>query len=558
MTGPAQLGDSAVADFQDQAWRASRYRGLAVVVMAASTASGPLALWQALSGRPAQYVLALAAIAAVLGLITTERLGRPSWRQRRGLAYRLGEAVLLLSLARVATWALDIGWPTAAALGTCLRAPASFVDGPFLFATATLFIVWGTAISSTSDFLDLALRPDEIAAQQQHGYGDSLSYWRVSGVPARGDILGRFAQRWIWGGVALVVMAATVRVDLQVGPTGLFRAGLRNLGLPPVVLGGLLAYFFAGLLLISDARLAVLRAQWFTQQIVIAPPVLKRWRASSVLLVGLAALLALALPLGTSGWLARALLWLLSVLAWLGMLLYYLLTQLFMLLFYPLRWLTGHDRTTESPPPAPVPVIPTQAEAASQLPDWLGGALVWGVVALVAGYLLWNFLQANGLLTGWPAALARLRNAWRTRRWRFTAAIREQLARLRVRSPHSRSPRPSRSILRFGALAARERVRYYYLLTLRRAAEKGLARPPHETPLEFLPKLTEGWPEAGADVQALTEAFQVARYAAQPIEPQRLHAAHTIWRRVMRALRHPAGAHGARPLTSRQDPDAPD
>ncbi len=542
MTPPVPPERPALADLQDHAWQGSRYRSLALVVLAASIASGPLVLWQALSGRSSAYVLALAAAAAALGTATTERLGRPSWRQHRGLAYRLGEAVGLLLLARIATWALDGGWPTPTDLGAWLRAPLSFLDGPFLFTTVTLLIVWVTAINSASDFLDLALQPDEIAAQQPLGYGESLSDRRAVRPLARSDILGRFARRWLWGGVTLIVMAGLVRLDVQVSSVGLFRVGLRNLGLPPVVLGGLLAYFLSGLLLISEARLAVLRAQWFTQQITVTPPVLKRWRINSALLVGLGALLALTLPLGSLGGLTKALLWFLGLLAWIGMLLYYLLNRLLMLLLAPLSRLIGQDTAPGLPPEPPALVMPTQAEAASHLPDWLGGVLVWSLVALVAGYLLWNFLQANGLLTGWPALLARWRGYWRSRHWRFGAAVRGGLARLRLPSTRPSTLRLPGNVLRIRALSPQERVRYFYLLAVRRAAERGLVRPPHKTPQEFLDDLASAWPEAEADTQALTEAFIAARYANQPVEAGQLHTAHDIWRRVMRALRRHAGA----------------
>lgn len=533
-----------VHDLVDDAWRASRYRGLALVALTASVACGPTALWQAFSGRAALHVLALAAAAAALGILTTERLGRPYWRQRRGLAYRLGEATVVLAAARVATWAFDVGWPTLRQMSAWLRAPSTFLDGPFLFVATVLMIVWGTAISATSDFLDLALQPDEIAAQQPHGYGDSLSYWRAARSLGRFDILARFARRWIWGGVALLALVGLSRVDMQSASTGLFRVGLRDLGLRPEVLGGLVAYFLSGLLLLSDARLAVLRGQWFNQRIGVAPPVMQRWRASTLLVVGLVALLALALPIGTTGWLTSALLWLLGLLVRIGMWLYVLLSLVLMWLLQPLLRLLQQETATELSSARPPSAIPTQAEITGHLPDWLGGTLVWGLVALVAGYLLWSFLQANGLLTGWSALMTRLRHSWRWRRWRLITAVRQRLAQRRP--PTSRPPggRLQGNVLRLRGLSPRERVRYFYLLALRRAAERGLVRPPHKTPQEFLRDLAAGWPEAEADAQALTEAFIAARYTAQTIEPQRMNAAHQVWRRVMRALRRPAGAEG--------------
>lgn len=529
-----------VSDFQDTAWRTGPYRGLALAALGVGAASGPLAVWQAFSGRDASYVLALAVIAAGLGVVTTQRLSRPDWRQRRGPAYRLGEATLLLLLARVATWGLDVGWPTATQAAGWLRAPFTFVDGPFLLASLALLAAWLVAAGATRDLLDLALQPDEIAAQQPRGFGDSLAQDRAPRPVARADIVGRFAARWIWGGVALVVMAASVRVEVGAAADGALRVVLRDLGLPPVALGGLIAYFLAGLLLVSDARLALLRASWFNQRVTVAAPVVARWRASSLLAVGLAAAAALALPLGPSGWLARAILWVIAGVMQLGMWLYFLLNLLFALLLVPFSRLLDRQGPAPPPEPPPIPAMPSQAEVVSRLPDWLGGAVLWGVVALVAGYLAWSFLQANGLLTGWAGRLARWRRYWRARRPRLTAltTLAGRLARRPARSSRF-APRPSGSSLRWRVLTPRERVRRFYLVALRRAAGRGVERPPHKTPQEFLDDLAAGWPEAERDVRALTEAFAAARYAPQEVTADRERAAGEVWRRVMRALRRP-------------------
>ena len=91
--------------------------------------------------------------------------------------------------------------------------------------------------------------------------------------------------------------------------------------------------------------------------------------------------------------------------------------------------------------------------------------------------------------------------------------------------------------MRVSALTPRERVRYFYLRMVGRAAERGLARPAHQTPAEFAQRLETEWPDAEVDVEALTSAFQAARYDRRPIPAQEAQGAQAIWRRLMRELR---------------------
>ncbi len=91
--------------------------------------------------------------------------------------------------------------------------------------------------------------------------------------------------------------------------------------------------------------------------------------------------------------------------------------------------------------------------------------------------------------------------------------------------------------VRLNALSPRDRVRYFYLSTVRRAAEQGTVRQPSQTPAEFLHDLKSTWPEAEGDATALTEAFLAARYDRIEISPDDAQETKTIWERVKRALK---------------------
>jgi hypothetical protein len=344
-------------------------------------------------------------------------------------------------------------------------------------------------------------------------------------------------------------MAALSRVTLAQDARGILKFGFGYLGIPSDVLAGLLCYFLAGLLLLSDARLAVLRGRWYNEGVTIASPVTRRWHLTGLLVLLMVAALALLLPLGSTGWLGQALEWLIALVMRLLMAIFFLISLLIALLAYLSQLLFGKPADQPARAPAvPSLDIPTQAEAARRLPDWLGGAALWIVAGLVAGYLLISYLRASGRLQGSGGAwLVRLRLWWRARRARFGHAVQASAAALRARWRARRRVSPMQASarrVRPGDLLPRERVRYLYLQALGRAAERGLERPPHRTPLEFARDLETLLPEAGDDVHALTEAFVDARYTPREIPPAEAQNAQTAWQRLMEALRKPV-IHGS-------------
>ena len=77
----------------------------------------------------------------------------------------------------------------------------------------------------------------------------------------------------------------------------------------------------------------------------------------------------------------------------------------------------------------------------------------------------------------------------------------------------------------------------YYLSTVKRAGEQGVARAASETPQEYAVDLKQHWPETEVEVDELTTAFNEARYSPADIP---LEAATTIkarWKRLRERLR---------------------
>ena len=339
-TGARSRRKSDYRDFFDAPWVGSLFRPILIALVAASLVAGPVALLRVV-GTTWQlgYVLPFALLAALEGVYSTLRLGRPNWRDRRGLVFRLGEIILLLVLFRIAVWAFSAGWPSLDDLKLWLRQPVAILDGQFFFFGIWIVMAWGLAIGITGDFLDLALQPDEIAAHDSHAWGESRSEVRAGRATSRGDILGRFAARWMVGGFVLVLFASLSQVDLGLSDGGRIRIGLSGLGLSAELVIALLCYFLAGLLLISQGRLAVLRGRWFNQDVDVQPIVLQRWQTNSLLAVLLVGILAALLPMGTTSWLSMAIEAVLALFMRLMYLLFFLLVALLTFLLWPLRFL---------------------------------------------------------------------------------------------------------------------------------------------------------------------------------------------------------------------------
>lgn len=541
-SSPVGRPRGSLADFQDSVWRTGVFRGAVIGVLAASLVVAPMAILRALTTWELGYLLPLAFSVALLGIVSTNQLGQPNWRDRRGLAYRLGEGVLIVLATRLAVWGMSIGWPDRAALGVLLRHPAALFDIQTVVVAALLLSVWRLAVGVTADFAALAIGPDEVAMREADAWGDSRSALRLLHPVGRREVVMRFASRWAWGGLPLVIFTGLSQLGVSQDSRGLLKIGFEGMGLGPDVLAGLLCYFLAGLVLLSDARLAVLRGQWYNERVTIAPALLRRWHWLGLVVLIAVAVIALLLPLGPVGPFARALEWLIALLARIALLLWALFVFLVSVLSYPLRWLMRRDA---EPPASEIgsmkPPAPAEAPAQILLPDWLPGAVAWAVIGLVAGYLLFDFLRGRNLLPrAWGGWLASLRAWWRARRHQIDMVLRSTATALQARLRRGREAAPGETraaAVRFRALPPRGKVRYFYLRMAQAAAEAGHVRLPHETPTEYARTLETAWPEAGEEVQGLTEAFLDARYAPVEVGPDQALSAQAVWQRLMRALR---------------------
>ena len=155
------------ANFHDTGWRTGVFRALLIAVLAASAVAAPAAILRGLTPWRMGYLLPLAFLAALIGVFDTVRLGRPDWRDRRGLLFRLGEVVLMLMLAQIVIWFAATGLPSTVEVGVWLRHPGTFLTGQSVATGLLVLGAWGLAVQASRDFLDLAIQPDEVAAREQ-------------------------------------------------------------------------------------------------------------------------------------------------------------------------------------------------------------------------------------------------------------------------------------------------------------------------------------------------------------------------------------------------------
>ncbi len=83
----------------------------------------------------------------------------------------------------------------------------------------------------------------------------------------------------------------------------------------------------------------------------------------------------------------------------------------------------------------------------------------------------------------------------------------------------------------------RELIRYFYLSTVKRAAQAGQARKSGQTPHEYQATLDERFPDLEPDLTGLTDAFVQARYSPHEVQKEDADAVKPLWQRIKALLR---------------------
>lgn len=528
------------ADLNDSSWTQSILRPALIAVASVCLVLATLAfVRRVMPSLPPIYTELLAvigALASITGSITTTWLAQPGQRSKRSIGYRAAEIVLILGTTRIAIWLTTDSFPGLEQF--LLRPVDSLLDGYFIVGSIVVMLAWIMSTAMTEDLLAMALQPDDLYAVR--GVGDR---WQDTARPVytdRSAILRRFVARWVVGGILLVILAAGSRYDLpESGFLGVIRQNI-----DPTVIGAIIIYFLAGLVLISQGQLALLRSRWILQKTPSAPAVLRNWPVYALMIILLIGVVAALLPLGGTFYLAQILSAILAAIYFALFSVFRFFVTLFLAL---LSWLSGEP--VEEPPPPPqepmaTPALEVPPESAAMLPPWTGGLFFWTFAAILLGYAAYIYFSGKGTDFAWARRIwAMLRMRWMAL---FGAYQEWQAARVRAQAARAEEAlREGKSgglpgWLRLRGLDADRQVRYYYLALLHRAEEAGLPRKQAETPLHYAPRLAEQLEaddENRTAIADLTDAFIQVRYAGDHVQPDRLERVKQVWRQLKRRLR---------------------
>lgn len=532
----------AVDALADRPWLTSLWRPLLITVLAGCLVVAFVAFMRRLlPDLPASYtqlLLVIGLFTAAIGCVSTTWLSQPSQRSNRNAGYRALELLFILLVTRIAIWGATGDWP---GFDLILRPLDSLLDGYFVVGLIAVLLAWIMAVSMTEDMIGMALRADDLYMART--YTDK---WQDTARPVYTDrpaILRRFTGRWVTGGVLLVVMAAGSRFA---PPERGYFLPIIGQNIDRAVIIAVIVYFLAGLALISQGQLALMRARWTLQKTPSSPSVLRNWPIYSLILIVAVAAIAVLLPLGGTFHLALILTTVIEFAYWLVMQIFGLFLGLFLLL----ASLFARDEPQEEvvPTPEPQPVITPEpvTEPPIELPPWTGGTIFWIVAALLLGYAAYIYFGGHSMTFRW------LNQLWLMIRMRWQQIIGAyqgwQATHLRsVEESDKGSTRSRRrrlmAWLGYRGLDSDSQVRYYYLSMLEQAEQAGYSRRKSETPSHYAPRLAEQISDEDEDgdgaeaVHDLTEAFVRVRYADDHYDSLEVERLRGLWNRLKRLLR---------------------
>ena len=483
------------------------------------------------------------------GIFTTLWLKHPEQRKIERIVYRAAELMVILLMTRLYTWFAGGIFPQWRLIATYLAEPFTFfADALFLVGVVLIILAWERGLTIARIFFQLSIDIGEasyyLLPKRERLMEDKRPFQRN-----RIGLINLFFKHWVIGAIILAGLAALSTFELTQIPTATSFFALGRLGLRPAMLYALLIYFLAGFLLLSQARLAAANARWLRDGVVKQPQVERSWHRVSGQLVLFIAFLTALLPIGSTNAIGRLLQSALGISASILSILYLLFIGLIsMLMPQP------NSAASSTPPPLALPTpIPPQTTPFPPVPPnetavLFFSSLFWALalvfsVAAVLYFLRERDIQLNRATASkaWRWLMQAFKAMWRGVTQQATvmrhAILGKPLADGEIGEEAGVGKRPFRFI-RINGLSPREQIRYFYLSTVRRAAEKGIKRQRQDTPNEYAQTLKEQFPDAKEDVDALTEAFLHARYSPQPIEKETINPIKKGWRHLRSSLRH--------------------
>lgn len=524
-------------------------RALVVASLVTALLMGLVVLIRLLAPGPDWRWLPVSVFFIALESVYTSRwLAHPHRRQLNRGAYRLAELVVISLALRLLTWSLQggiPGWPT---WRSYLLSPLSFLDGLYFGYLVCGLLAWERAHTFSSHLQALAVSHAEA---QFYALSHEEQNLRSADKPIdrqRPTIFRSLVASWIGGGMLLACAAALSTVDIAAVDIETGVRSLTRLGLQPSMLLALLVYFLLGLWLLSEARLEMMRARWLSDNVRSMDNLVSNWRRASLILLGVVALFAAFLPIGSTFAASILLQTLFSIILLLSQLLFLLITTVFvgLLSFLGFGTPSGDQQPLQQmAPPTPPPALDVPLGEGAAL---VVGSVFWLVAGAAAIIALAYFLRDRGfsphyaplirLLEQIRLWLSNLRRGARRR----TSSVRQALRRrLRTLIPSTSDTSVPWRFFRINALPPRDQIRYFYLSTVRRARDEGVPRQKSQTPAEYAGDLRHQWPEAGEEIDALTHSFVEARYSKRTFHAEDIGPIKKIWKQVRQQIRRRLG-----------------
>jgi hypothetical protein len=440
------------------------------------------------------------------------------------LRYRMAEAALLILVLKLLNL---VGKPLTqigAEIQTLWKDPGSFINFEFYVLLVLASVAWLAATHTVEDFEALH---------------DPYTFRTDNIMP-----LDELTTRFFWGGGLLVLISGVTQWVTRAGWSSL--ADWQRSSLGGVILN-VLVYFTLGLVLLSQAHLTTLLLRWRIQKINVRPNLVKQWAKYGLVFLGLVMFVAFVLPTSyTLGFLASA-----SILvSFLIGVIIFLIQVLVLLLTLPLAWLfslLGQTPDEQFSGPPELPTMPEPPAGAAPLP-WLEAIrslIFWLLAMAITVYFVKAYLNDHpelvqalkrfkpiGFMFGLLASL-----------WQKLASLAQTSLKMLPKGSglsgqvgDKATPTRRRLWAGLGNLSPRERIIYYYLNTLERAAKRGPARQKHQTPYEYEPQLSQTVPETEPAVNLLTQAFVHARYSQETFEERQANLVKILWQQIRREL----------------------
>lgn len=506
----------------------------------------------------ANIIVVVCSAAALTACATGALTWQAGKKVTERLKFRIAEPLGWIVVLR--TWLWLFG--PAPTFGYLVREPITAVfDATFVAGAILVLLVWGAAEAMNRMLMVLSLQPDEVdhIARAYGRMSDPVENTLRSDRRAQ---LDRFIAMWIGLGILVIVLAA----GSQVRPTEdesllTIRAQLIH----PRAIVSTIIYFFAGFLVIGQARLVALRARWALDGLAVDEGRFRNWMAYVVAFVAVVGLITSLVPIGDTILLFKAI-----------QAVWQQVMEFMLLLLRGFGWLVGRfvregAGASEPPVPAafemPLPLeVPAEPMEIGREPDI--GEVVFYSAAAVSGLIIgYHLLAARGFDWTWlRARLAMLLGLFR----RTVSAGAGFLVNV-VNRVAGVDIQPRRASVRQAShgMSMDEQVQFTYLSVLDEAAERGTGRKPSETPRRYAPRLArtlaedtaaqqefegqdgESKPESGSeqavkpateptpDVGGLTDAFYRARYSSESVDQRDVTLAEQVLRRIRALWRRP-------------------